>query len=179
MAERDSQTYEPSALEGARVELKSIPFKEAKQFVIDEHRHHKPPVSWKFGTSVVNDEGEVVGIVMVGRPVARGWDHRTTLEVTRLATDGTKNACTMLYSAAARASKALGYDQVITYTLASEPGTSLRAAGWEFVRHIKGRSWDTPSRRRKDKHPTVDKKLWRKVLNERRVRESEEEDADA
>lgn len=96
----------------------------------------------------------------VGRPVARGWDERVVAEVTRLATDGTRNACSFLYGAARRAALALGFRSVITYTLASESGVSLRAAGFRFVRVVKGRSWDTPSRRRVDKHPTEDKHLW-------------------
>lgn len=96
----------------------------------------------------------------MGRPVARHNDDGWTCEVTRVATDGCKNACSALYGAAWRAAKALGYRRLITYTLASEPGTSLRAAGWRVIGQVKGRSWWTPTRPRFDKHPTLDKIAW-------------------
>lgn len=79
------------------------------------------------------------------------------MEVTRLCTDGEPNGCSMLYGAARRAAIAKGYRRGLTYILASETGASLRAAGWRFLWHVPGRSWDTPSRRRTDKHPTEDK----------------------
>ena len=85
------------------------------------------------------------------------------LEVLRVCTDGAPNACSMLYGAVRRAAIAMGYPacNVITYTLASEPGTSLRAAGWRLDKHVKGESWDRPSRGRKDNAPTTDKLRWR------------------
>lgn len=136
---------------------------EANAFVGEEHRHHGPTVGHKFSVGVADHNGVLRGVAIAGRPVARGHDHKTVLEVTRLATDGSKNACSILYAAVARAACALGYrrQDVITYTLASEPGTSLRAAGWVLDGEVKGRSWDTPSRRRTDSHPTVDKLRWR------------------
>jgi hypothetical protein len=82
------------------------------------------------------------------------------LEVLRVATDGTANACSMLYGAAWRAARALGWRKLITYTLVSEPGTSLRAAGWRVVGVVRGRSWDCASRPRVDRHPTLDKQRW-------------------
>jgi hypothetical protein len=108
----------------------------------------------------LSDGATIVGCVIVGKPVARGNDDGYTAEVTRLATDGTKNACSMLYGAAWRAARAMGYRRLMTYTLASEPGTSLVAAGWKAVGEVKGRSWTTPSRPRIDKHPTQDKIRW-------------------
>ena len=87
-------------------------------------------------------------------------DDGATIEVTRVATDGCPNACSALYGAAWRAAKALGYERLGTYTLASEPGTSLRAAGWQQVRMVRGRSWSAPSRLRNDQHPLEDKILW-------------------
>lgn len=83
-----------------------------------------------------------------------------TLEVTRLCTSGHRNACSFLYGAAARAAFALGYCRIGTYILKREPGTSLAAAGWKLVGEVKGRSWDTPSRRRSDKHPIEPKLLF-------------------
>lgn len=148
-----------------KLSLKSITFKEACDFIAQHHRHHKPPQGWKFGTSVVS-EGSVRGVVIVGRPVARGNDDGETLEVTRLCTDGTKNVASMLYGAAWRAARALGYKRLITYTLSSEEGVSVKAAGWRKCHQVRGRSWDTPSRRRTDKHPTVDKTMWQIEVGE-------------
>ena len=102
-------------------------------------------------------------MVIVGRPVARGRDDGLTLEVTRLCTDGAKNACSFLYGAAARAGFALGYKRIGTYILQSEEGVSLRAAGWKMISEVKGRSWSCQSRPRVDKHPTQGKLLWEVV----------------
>lgn len=143
-----------------RLYLSPCSLKSAQAFVKQWHRHHDPPVGHKFSLSVVDDTGATRGVCIVGRPVARKADNGTTLEVVRLATDGCPNACSKLYGAAWRATKALGYTKLITYTLASEPGTSLRAAGWVLDGHVRGRSWDTPSRRRYDHHPTVAKTRW-------------------
>jgi len=142
------------------LKLQPITLKQASAFITEKHRHHKPPQGWKFGVGVSNEEGELVGVATVGRPVARGNDDGYTLEVTRLCTDGSKNACSMLYSAAWRAGKALGYTRVITYILDSESGTSLLASGYKEIGHVKGRSWSCKSRPRMDKHPTVDKKMF-------------------
>jgi hypothetical protein len=105
-------------------------------------------------------EGEVRGVVIVGRPVSRMRDDGMTLEVTRLCTDGTENACSFLYGAAARAAFALGYKRIGTYILKSEPGTSLKAAGWKLIGERGGGSWSVPSRPRVDKHPTQAKLLF-------------------
>ena len=104
--------------------------------------------------------GRIVGVVTVGRPVSRNLDDGLTLEVTRCCTDGTKNAAPMLYGAASRAAKALGYRRVITYTLGTEPGTTLTAAGWRRVGRAGGGSWGCRSRPRTDKAPTEEKTLW-------------------
>lgn len=133
---------------------------EAQAFVEQHHRHHKPSVGDVFCLAVADEEGTVRGVAQVGRPVARGNQDGWTLEVTRVATDGCENACSALYGAAWRAARALGWRKLITYTLASEPGTSLRAAGWSVVGEVKGRSWTTPSRPRVDRHPLQGKLRW-------------------
>jgi hypothetical protein len=135
---------------------------EAFAFITRHHRHHPPPVSWKFGCAV-NDGEKVVGVVVVGRPVARHLNDGWTAEVTRLCTDGTAHAASKLYAAAWRAARALGYRRLITYTLASESGTSVLAAGWRELYRVKGQSWHRPGRPRVDSHPTEDKKLWEAV----------------
>ena len=137
-----------------------LPLDEAKAFVREHHRHHPPPVGHKFSIGVADEAGNVRGVAIVGRPVARGFDDGVTLEVIRVATDGAKNACSMLYGAAWRAAKAMGYRRLVTYTLDTEPGTTLRAAGWRVVHEVKGRSWSCKSRPRVDKHPTQGKLCW-------------------
>ena len=137
-------------------------FAEANAFVAKHHRHHKPMPGAKFSIAVAR-HGEVVGVAMVGRPVARMLDDGWTLEVNRVATDGTKNACSMLYGAAWRTARAMGYRKLITYILDTEPGTSLSAAGWKCLGKAGGGSWSVPSRPRVDKHPTQGKIRWEAV----------------
>lgn len=134
----------------------------ANDWVAQFHRHHDPVVGHKFSLGAMKDN-DIVGVVIVGRPVARLRQDGWTLEVTRLATDGTKNACSFLYGAAARAAFALGYRRIGTYILATEPGTTLRAAGWRQIGEVKGRSWSCQSRPRVDKHPLQDKLLFERV----------------
>lgn len=141
------------------LELQPISYKEACVFIEQHHRHHLPPQGWKFGIAV-NDGEKVVGVVTVGRPVARKLDNGWTLEVTRCCTDGTKNAASKLYGAAWRAASAMGYKRLITYTLASEPGTSLEASGWKALYITPGKSWSVASRPRVDTHPLGQKMLW-------------------
>ena len=139
--------------------LTPLTLREARAYVDQHHRHHRAPQGGIF--AIACSEGQQVrGVVIVGRPVARGAADGWTCEVTRLATDGTKNACSMLYGAAWRAARAMGYRRIITYTLASEPGTSLRAAGWRVIHEVSGRSWDTKTRPRVDTHPLQDKLCW-------------------
>lgn len=141
------------------LDLCPVNFKTACEFIKSHHRHHLPPQGWKFGIGVMDGE-KLVGIITIGRPVARALDDGFVLEVTRCCTDGTKDACSKLYSAAWRAAKAMGYKKLITYTLISEPGTSLKAAGFKTLYEVKGRDWSCPSRPRDDKHPTCDKLFW-------------------
>lgn len=139
--------------------LAPIEFEDAAEFVRAHHRHHTPPRGHKFSLAALA-EGDLIGVAIVGRPVSRERQDGRTLEVTRLCTIGTQNACSFLYNAAARATFALGCSRIGTYTLKREPGTSLIAAGWRVIAEVKGRSWNCPSRPRIDKHPTEDKFLW-------------------
>jgi hypothetical protein len=144
-----------------KLEAAPIDFADAAGFVRLHHRHHTPPVGHKFSIAAVAND-EVVGVVIVGRPVARRRDDGLTLEVTRLCTTGHPNACSFLYGAAARATFALGYKRIGTYILKREPGTSLAAAGWKLIAETPGRSWSVPSRQRDDKHPLGPKLLFQK-----------------
>ena len=143
-----------------RLSKQPLAFADAAAFVTGHHRHHRAPVGHKFSIAAVRAT-EIVGVVIVGRPVSRHRDDGRTLEVTRLCVrDGERNACSFLYGAAAKAAFALGYQRLGTYTLKSEPGTSLRAAGWRLIAETPGRSWSVPSRPRDDKHPIEPKLLW-------------------
>lgn len=141
------------------LELLPLSLAEANAFVQKHHRHHHPIVGHKFSLAAVRD-GQVVGVAIVGRPVARRRDDGWTLEVTRLCTDGGGNICSFLYGAAARAAFALGYRRIGTYTLPDEGGASLRAAGWTFVGERGGGSWCRECRPRTDRHPLRTKWLW-------------------
>ncbi len=132
---------------------------EANAFVVVHHRHHRPVVGHKFSIGLTCGD-KVVGIAIVGRPVSRMRDDGMTLEVSRLCTDGTRNACSMLYGACARAAFALGFRRIGTYILASEPGTSLTAANWRCLGTRGGGSWSRPSRPEVDKHPLEPKLLF-------------------
>lgn len=145
------------------LQLVPIGLRDANKLVEHWHRHHGPTRGHKFSVAVMSSDGEPHGVAIAGRPVARQLDDGFTLEVLRVATDGTPNVCSMLYGAVRRAGINMGYrpEKIITYTLASEPGGSLRAAGWHRDTDTKGGSWDSPSRRRVDKAPTGPKVRWR------------------
>ena len=135
---------------------------EANAFVEQHHRHHKPVPGAKFCVAVSQDN-EVRGVAIVGRPVSRVLDDGWTLEVNRCCTDGTRNACSMLYATAWKAAKAMGYTSLITYTLESEGGSSLRGAGWRCVGKATtriGQGWNVKSRPRVDTHPLQQKLRW-------------------
>jgi hypothetical protein len=184
---------EPQALEYAGqwmvdfgLQVVDVPLDAARAFVGEYHRHNVAPQGWRWGHAAENG-ADLVAVATVGRPVARGIDHRTLVEVTRLCVDPNLdpalvwNACSQLYGAAAQEAEARGFQGVITYTMDGEDATSLRAAGYVLVdaqcrpvdpcdlasryqARVIGRSWDTPSRRRDDKAPTVNKWRWGRVL---------------
>ena len=143
----------------SRLRIVRIGLDEANAFVAAHHRHHKPVVGHLFSIGAALN-GEIVGVVIVGRPVARLRDDGETAEVTRLCTDGTKNACSFLYGAAARAAFALGFCKIGTYIMQDETGVSLTAAGWRLIGKRGGGSWSVPSRPRVDKHPLQGKLLF-------------------
>ena len=151
--------------------------KDAQNYINTYHRHHQAAHRDKFRIAAMED-GKIVGVVQVGRPVARVLDDGNTLEVLRLCSDGTKNVCSFLYSKAAKVAKEMGYTKIITYILESETGTSLKASGWhrEAV-NVGGANWNVPSRPReviasqlslfpeKPKYPVnVKKQRWVKML---------------
>lgn len=154
-------TTEVSTCTQSKLFIVPLSLAQANERIAQWHRHHKPVVGHKFSIGV-RDDGEVLrGVLCAGRPVSRHLDDGYTLEVNRLATDGCDNACSALYGAARRAARALGYRRIITYILASEPGTSLKAAGWvQLKAKTGGGSWNNASRPRVDQHPLEFKQLW-------------------
>jgi hypothetical protein len=135
-----------------RLVLQPITLRAAQEWVACYHRHSKPPQGMKFALGAAQGD-DLVGVGIVGRPVARNLDDGWTLEVLRICTTGEPNVCSFLYGACWRAARALGYRKLVSYTLASEPGTSLRAAGWRVVGEVKPQTWDRPSRARDPGHP--------------------------
>lgn len=127
-----------------------ITLREANAFVELHHRHHGPARGCIAVVGVANGEDEVCGVAIIGRPVSRRLQDSWTAEVNRVATDGTANACSMLYAAAWRACKALGYRRLVTYTLPTESGSSLRAAGWKCIGEAGGGNWNKKARPRVD-----------------------------
>jgi hypothetical protein len=138
-----------------------VEFVEAREFVRQHHRHHQPPQGHKFSVGVAAGR-TLVGVAIVGRPVARHLDDRQTLEVTRTATDGTRNVNSMLYGACWRAARALGYGRLVTYTQAGESGASLTAAGYRILAQRPARpGWDMPGRpRRQLGTEYIERTLW-------------------
>lgn len=132
---------------------------EANEFVNAHHRHHGRVQGHKFSIGL-DAGGCISGVAIVGRPVARHLDDGMTLEVTRCCTDGIRNGCSMLYGAAWRAAKALGYGRLITYVLAEESGSSLRASGWRLIGVRGGGNWSCPSRPRVESKNHGQKLLW-------------------
>lgn len=130
------------------MEIRPTTLRDARRFIAEHHRHNQPPRSWRFGAGLYQGE-DLIGVAIASSPVARMLDDGFTLEITRVCTLGEKNASSMLYGAIGRAAKALGYQRLITYTLSTEPGTSLRAAGFHQVAEGKGgRSWTSAGRGR-------------------------------
>lgn len=159
----DSGKRNGSAGSGAKAYVRLIPFRLACITVNRIHRHHRAPQGHKFSLGLF-DRCAILGVAIVGRPVSRHLDDGKTLELTRMATTGAANACSKLYAAAARETRQRDYDRLITYTLASEPGTSLIAAGFASDGVAGGGSWSRTNRQRIDTAPIALKRRWHRQL---------------
>lgn len=149
-----------------RLTIVPLELADANAFVARHHRHHFPVQGHRFSLGCVTNDCHLVGAAIIGRPVARLINPRTVLEVTRLVTDGTHNACSCLYGAAARIGKAMGYERIQTYIIDTETGVSLRAAGWECDGEAGGGKWyHTEGKARRSDQPTGSKQRWSKGLN--------------
>ena len=161
MTEHDKQrnryAHERSSL---RLTIVPTTLKAANAYIAQYHRHNRP-VPGCISVVGVSDGEQLRGVAVVGRPIARALDDGFTAEVRRCCTDGAPNACSMLYRAAWRAVKALGYRKVITYTLPEEGGASLRASGFTLAdTNAGGGRWNRPGRPAADTHPTGKKLRW-------------------
>lgn len=163
----DATTYE-------KLHLVPTSIRAAKRYIGEHHRHNRPPVSGLFSVGIACEDGKMRGVAIAGRPVARRLDDGSTIEVTRVGTDGVRNGCSMLYGAITRAAKALGYCRAYTYTLASESGASLKASGWVVDAILEPRAtWSCHSRPRtqvdlfgNETRPPEAKIRWKKTLRE-------------
>ena len=144
------------------MKIRPMTFRQACDFVSEHHRHHKPTVGCKFSLGLF-DEGKLVGVAICGRPVSRKLDDGLTCEVNRLCTDGTRNACSMLYGACCRVAKEMGYEKIITYILESENGASLKASNFVCEGLAGGLKW-TGSRNTGPEYPHEMKTRWSKSL---------------
>ena len=145
------------------IEATPVTRTEAAEFIRQYHRHHKPVLMdiYRVGASI---DGKLVGVAQCGHPVARRLTDGKTIEVYRLCTLGDKNVCSWLYARCARIAKEMGYAHIITYIYATEPGISLKAAGWTLESVTKGASWSVPSRPRGNELPIIDKQRWGRML---------------
>lgn len=154
------------------LEIRPIKLRDANRYVAEHHRHNLPTNGHKFSIAVY-DGDRLCGVAIAGQPVARMLDDGLTIEIRRVCTDGTRNACSILYGACARCARDMGYRRVVTYTLESEPGTSLVASGFTRKCIGGGNSWNVPSRPREvvqvtlfgeeRKYPDERKVRWEKV----------------
>ena len=136
----------------------------ANDFVIQNHRHHGKVQGCKFCIGAVDEKGKLRGVAITGRPVSRYLDNGTTAEITRLCTDGFKNACSFLYAACARIAKEMGYTKIITYILITENGASLKAAGWSEQGVCGGGNWNVKSCPRNNSPNTCKKRVYYKLI---------------
>lgn len=141
------------------MEIIPITLKVANSYVNKFHRHHNATTGCKFAIGIKNDNNELIGVAICGRPVSRYYDNGTTLEINRVCTNGTYNACSMLYGACCRIAKDMGYKKVITYTLKSEKGTSLKASNFTCEGEAGGTHW-TGKRNKGQKLPHEMKLRW-------------------
>lgn len=128
--------------------IKPLDLSKANAYVMEHHRHNGKVLIHRFSIGCYDGE-RLCGVAICGNPSARMLDDGETIEVKRVCTDGTRNACSILYGRCARIAKEMGYSRIITYILQSECGTSLRASGWQIeAENVGGGGWNRPSRPR-------------------------------
>jgi hypothetical protein len=151
---------------GGLLRIIPLTIRQANALVLRWHRHHKPVVGARWCLGLIDNSGSLIGAAIVGRPVSREVPQYEVAEVTRLVTNGSPNACSALYGACARVAKEMGFAKIQTYILATEPGTSLKAAGWIKTGVTSGGNWNHSWRKgRREDQPMIPKTRWEKQLN--------------
>ena len=145
------------------MEIRPCTLNVANEYVKQHHRHHLPTTGHKFSIACYDWE-KLCGVAICGRPVSRYLDDGFTLEINRLCTDGTRNACSMLYGACARIAKNMGYKKIITYILKSESGASLKASGFVCEGEAGGIMWTGKRSGRDNGVPKEKKTRWAKYF---------------
>jgi|TARA_Y100000296_G_C4991886_1_gene165814 hypothetical protein len=153
-------------------ELKCIPLslKEANEFVTKHHRHNKKCTGHKFSIGA-EYKGNLVGVVIVGRPVARKLDDRFTLEINRncVLDNAPKGTCSFLYAKAIQIWQTMGGKKIITYTLETESGSSLKAVNFLKANTTqifkKNTGWTTRANRVWQQVQSIPRIRWEKYLN--------------
>ena len=155
------------------MKIRPITLREANAYVAQNHRHNQATSGHKWSIACY-DGDRLCGVAICGQPIARKLYDGLTIEIRRVCTDGTRNACSMLYGACCRVAKAMGYQRVITYTLQSEPGASLRASNFTDCGEAGGATWNVPSRPREvvqetlfgseRKYPDEKKRRWERLF---------------
>lgn len=180
--ERRNPTPERDVLRdvpASRNSIVPLTLPQANALVAKWHRHHHPLRIHRFSIGLTNDEGELIGAAIMQKPASASSDQHLTLEVARLVVnpslpprgDGHANAaCSRLYGACARIAKEMGFERIQTFILDTEPGTSLKAAGWTLDRRTKWSKWDhrADGRLRRDEL-AQDKQRWVRTLREPRL----------
>ena len=138
--------------------IRPISLKQANEFVLNNHRHNKPVQGHKWSLGLFNNQ-QLIGVAIVGRPIARNLDNGLTLEILRVCTNGERNSNSMLYGRVAQIARLMGYEKVITYTLTKESGASLRAVGAKPETEIKGGGWNRENRPRENQEVFFEPKI--------------------
>lgn len=145
--------------------IKPVSLQESNEFIEQYHNTHKRIYGFKFGVGIVNEDNKLIGVATAGRPVSRHLDDGYTIEITRVCTNHSeKNMSSRLIGALSRASKALGYKKIISYTLVEEEGISFKASNFSPVHTTKAETWNRDKRKRIDKAPIGKKIRWEKEL---------------
>lgn len=148
-------------LDDDRLTVVPLTLRAARAYVKERHRHAKNIQGGLFAVGA-GIGGRLVGCAIVGMPVSRMLQDGRTVEIRRCCTDGTRNACSFLYRVCVRVAAALGYARVLTYTLESESGASLRGAGFKVTKRTRAEHWNRPARTREEQ-PVQHKLRWEAV----------------
>lgn len=147
-----------------------LDLKTANEFVTKHHRHNRKVTGHKFSIGLEKD-GQLIGVAIAGRPVARLLDNGKTIEITRVCVKPQqKNACSKLLARMKQLCQLMGYQKIITYTLQKESQSSLKAIRARIVANVKPSKWDSPSRPAIHQ-PVYDEPKYRWELNDENVRQ--------